>query len=315
MLLGVLFTAGYCRCDNGVCVYIDDGGDTTACYYSPGVSGGTDITCFTVGRNSGGGGGGPTRTPVPTATSTQAPTPSPTPVPPTLLHAMLGGYAYEDAACGAGDGGDGDPITLVVRSVGDPRNHLYDHGLPDDVSAGAFEDTTGFYDNGSCVTSEIMVGSNSPTHLCFVDRPPYAGICLNDRYHLRTHVESTSDPQYAGLHVIPMTPHFDKAVDPCDPQTATCTCRDQGNWGPNFVFEKHIIPADWFGDARMVSGFSHAWDVVANAWVASGHHMIVDLEQWGNRNPRLQCNGDVARADGMVYMLGNCGDLPALQCP
>jgi hypothetical protein len=219
----------------------------------------------------------------------------------------IGLYESGDSTCVP----DADPITLVLRMAGEPTSHLYDHGLPTDILADPFETIAEwagespydyYSDNGNCVQSEILRGSNVSHEGCWQlwNYLPIYTECLRDRLHVRGHMESLWDPQYSGLRDHAMAPHLDKAIDEC------------GDQFPPFAYRKHIVEEDVLHDGQMISGFSRARDLVMSAWIASGHHMTLDVQFWGNIGERPQCNGERPQADGYIYMVGTCVDLPSL---
>jgi hypothetical protein len=226
-----------------------------------------------------------------------------------IFKLMLGEYASKDAACSADPMTQlGDPITVILRMVGDPASHLYEHGLPAIVQDDPFETIAEwageppydyFYDNGDCVQSEIMRGSNVSHEACWRiwNYVPILAECLRSRWHVRGHLASLPDPEYPTLlRDYALTPHYDKA---------TTLCGDQA---PPAVFKKHLVEEDFFHNGRNYSGYSRARDWVANQWLSSGHHWVMDWQFWGNREPRLQCNGEQPRSDGWVFMIGTCGE-------
>jgi hypothetical protein len=209
---------------------------------------------------------------------------------------------------------DGDPITLVVRSQVAVDEHLDHHGLHDDVNANFIENFAALVeDNHSrfrdiswlpeCKPSEIMRDEPAGYYVCGSDFGVPDAWCLQDRLHVRGHKQYAGDPQYAGLSVTALTPHYDTAY----PAITGNTCEDPA---PR-VYNEHVILANQLG--RGVSGFTAARDDVVTAWLASADHFVLDIQTWGNTAPRTQCNGDVASADGRVFMLATCSDFPG-QC-
>ena len=74
-------------------------------------------------------------------------------------------------------------------------------------------------------------------------------------------------------------------------------------------------------------GFDAARDDIMIWWtmIASDSHGTIDFVDWGNREPREQCNGDVVRSDGYVAYIsmpapppsggiGHCGRGPSTNC-
>lgn len=221
---------------------------------------------------------------------------------------MLGQYASKDSSCSANPATqEADPITLVIRMIGEPFSHLYEHGLPANVDDDPLEtvaDWAGespydyFYDNGDCVQSEIVRGSNVSHQLCWQVRNyvPLYGECLRNRWHVRGHLASLRDPEYRYLSVYALTPHYDRAVDDC------------GDQAP-LVFHKHIVEQDVLHNGTNYSGYSWTRDRIWQRWINSGHHGSIDWQFWDNRGLRQQCNGETPRADGYVAMVGVCTDL------
>lgn len=218
-----------------------------------------------------------------------------------MLESRIKPYAFKDATCTTPADGSGyaDPITLVSRMQGAPDPHLSAHGLPHDITSDPGEifatlfahNNTWFYDNGQCAQSELIRGSNPGFSICVPD------VCLEDRLHIRAHTLNLLDPQYGGLYVTPMTPHYDEATDECGDQSAT-------------VRSKHIIREDFWGDGS-ASAFTAARDLVVYSWLQSGEHIEVDRQAWGNTNVKQQlCTNELPQADGWVVMLGTCGETP-----
>jgi hypothetical protein len=291
------------ECPQNACVYIPDGyGSSETC----GGSSGARVA--------------PTAFPPP---------PPPLPVPPpsqggwaATFRTRIRPYEFGDSSCVANGGnGDGDPITLVIRARVDQEVHLAAHGLTIDIHNDPIEQIastrvdpgTHFYDNGLCGYSEILRGSTEGHEACVrhILQVPFVTECLRDRLHLRGHTQSLTDPQYPGLFVTATTPHWDLAVDACDPIRDGCTCDDQN---APLLYRKHINTSDFWHDGSGVSGFSAARDILVYQWLTSGSHMYVDVQEWDNIDRRHQCNGDDVAADGNVVMLGTCGEIAALPC-
>ncbi len=108
---------------------------------------------------------------------------------------------------------------------------------------------------------------------------------------MRVHRNSQIDPQYNGVHDYATTPHYDEAV----------SCG-------------HAVPGDFHHNNTGWSGYSEARDRTTLAWLNSGHHMMIASQFWGNRDFKMQCNGDAARTDGYVYHIGECGEIGAIPC-
>jgi hypothetical protein len=236
-----------------------------------------------------------------------------------ILKDRVKGYAFNNEQCNPDHGGPAqgyaDPISLVIRMNDSSESHLQAHGLPEDitqditeVAAAMFQHNhTHFYDNGSCAESEIMLGSDAGYTYCpdlvYVDQ-----WCLEDRLHVRGHVGVLLDPQHPGLSVTPLTPHYDVAWDGCGDERPPP--------GPVIVKSKHLIPEDFWGDGSDVSGFTAARDILVWNWLSSGHHTEVAVQNWGNTDLRPQlCTTQRPSANGIVVMLGKCGEVAAIAGP
>ena len=94
------------------------------------------------------------------------------------------------------------------------------------------------------------------------------------------------------------------AIDPCGPcDTADSHCDDQQ---PPVLYRKHVIAPTGFQDAR---------DRLEYEWIAaSGNHVEIDSENWGNTIRRHQCNGTDAISDGQVVTLATCGEITEIAC-
>lgn len=258
------------------------------CSYCIGFNG---ITVCGGGGPSGGGGGSPPPPPPPPTSTPAPPVPTPTPNWTLTFELRLGIYSYGSSNCSD----PVDPITLVVRMLGEPVSHFIDHGLPVDVNHDtgtqyyAYVDNPNQYfrDNAGCSRNEIDQASNNGYQLCW-EIPP---ICTQSRWHARGHKNSLVDPQFPGLRDYAMTPHYDEAV----------SCG-------------HAVPGDFFNNGTGWSGFDEARERTTLAWLNSGHHMMIDSQFWGNIAPRQQCNQTVAHANGYVYHIGMCGDIVSIPC-
>jgi hypothetical protein len=195
-----------------------------------------------------------------------------------LFKDRLGEYSHRLANC-LDDGVD--PITMIIRMSGNQiEGHLAHHGLP--YSGGASQQY--FWSNGSCAANEIDQRS-SGEGLCWRVGCPTA------RWHVRGHKNPLMDPQYGGLNNYALTPHYDEVVG-CG----------------------HAVPEDFFEDGSNWSGFSEARERTTIAWLDSGHHMMVASERFENTDAMIQCDGSLARGDGYVYMLSQCGNIPSIPC-
>ncbi len=236
----------------------------------------------------------------------------------------MGLYAHAE---GCNDGvGSGDPITVVVRqrfsaddSLGAdgfarvvpqvPPPPIIVYGLLDVhddwlewVSGLWVNPGTWFKADGACAYSEILRDDTEGHEFCVRNLLPAE--CLKSRFHARGHTQALEDPQYLGLYDTPLTPHFDTAIEPCDPcDPGPGHCDDED---PPWVYRKHVNAATSFQSARDRLGYE---------WiVASGGHIRVDYQFWGNTDRRVQCDGTIARSDGWVTMLAVCGEVPGFPC-
>lgn len=119
---------------------------------------------------------------------------------------------------------------------------------------------------------------------------------MKARWHARIHQSPISDPQYAALRDYAIPPHRDEVTYAC------------GQYQIGVDGKHYVAP----------SGFTAARDSVKDAWIASGHHVVIEYQFWGNRDERPKCgpNGDtvIAKSDGWVVMLGLCGEVQGLAC-
>lgn len=214
----------------------------------------------------------------------------------SLFNDLIGSYESGDGNCLQ----DGDPISVVIRMRAAAQPHLADHGLPYDVLGNLaerdFGDRTYFADDGSCLQNEIEQASNRSYDLYM----PFGGCghpeCTQPRWHARVHENSAGDPQNAGLRDYAIPPHHDLVTYNC------------GQYKPGFD-GKHYVPED---------GYTSARDRLVNDWLASGHHLVLDYQYWGNIAEQPKCGPDGVtikpKSDGWIYMLAACGELPGLDC-
>jgi hypothetical protein len=103
------------------------------------------------------------------------------------------------------------------------------------------------------------------------------------RWHARGHEQFGGEihQDRAGWSLVAMTPHWDQDVSGC-----------------------HAVPENYNGTG--VSGFVAARQHIVDAWLASGHHVVVDIQTWGNTQSIEQgCGtGWLPRSNGLVYFLG-----------
>jgi hypothetical protein len=131
-----------------------------------------------------------------------------------------------------------------------------------------------FRDDGACVEGEITRATNDGFHVCAAI-PPY---CVDPRWHARCAEHTLSSP-YG--YWASCTPHWD--------------------WP---ACGKHEVPPVYNGDENYTgSGFDAARDWLWYQLVHQYGMTFVGPVNFSNRSGRVQCNGDITRADGKVNVI------------
>jgi hypothetical protein len=186
-----------------------------------------------------------------------------------MYAAFLGSYSYQsDSPACLGHGDRIDPITIVATHYPPVyiQDHVVHHGFG--VSGGIDQDFREWTQSDGCTASEINLAAGSGS----------------SRWHIRGHQQVDRDIHpHRSLYVIAgMTPHWDQSVPGCG----------------------HQVPEDYYGDGSMVSGFDAARIHVRSQWLASGHHIQMDVQVWDNTLEIEQgCNGWMPESNGVVYFL------------
>lgn len=191
--------------------------------------------------------------------------------------AAFGPYSYSDSLCTR----PVDPVNVLF--LGDwstVQTHAADHGGWG-VNGG---DSQNFWDHGRCQPMNQASASNG------VAQP---------RFHMRYRTGSLDaagrtfdvDP-YWGMYTGATVHHEDLVVDANCKNVFGHAVDDQSETGGSGIFA-------WEG------GFNRGRaDILKNWWSNGGGHIAESLTQnWGNNGPRVQCNGNVAWSDGVVYYI------------